>query len=299
MTDLVVSLVSPAEVQNPVQDPPPVDPHQPEGSAPVHPLRRRPFIPVGANLAWAPDGKTDTMGLLPKGVPAFAKANLNWMRIWMAHWDGLNLDWLPPRHGSVAQTGIPERGRRGEAGTDPRSAEDNGVYVQVVLQHHGQVTTSTTQTGRRTPGTRPIRAASSRPPRNSSRIRTRGSSRCSSTATSSRAGAGPRRWCPGSSSTRSTGPTPSATGTRPRFARWHSSMATTSGSVDVYGHLITTSTENLRSPIYEKLDYYQPHLYAAEPHRGLARLRAAPLGAQPKPRSTARRATTTSPPPPR
>jgi hypothetical protein len=33
--------------------------------------------------------------------------------------------------------------------------------------------------------------------------------------------------------------------------------------VDAYGHLITTSTENLHSPIYEKMDYLQPHLYAA------------------------------------
>jgi hypothetical protein len=45
--------------------------------------------------------------------------------------------------------------------------------------------------------------------------------------------------------------------------RWHSDMATFIRLVDVYGHLITTSTENLRSPIYEKMDYYQPHLYPA------------------------------------
>ena len=46
-------------------------------------------------------------------------------------------------------------------------------------------------------------------------------------------------------------------------AHWHSEMAKYIRSIDVYGHLITTSTENLRSPIYEKMDFYQPHLYAA------------------------------------
>ena len=46
-------------------------------------------------------------------------------------------------------------------------------------------------------------------------------------------------------------------------ARWHSSMATAIRQIDVYGHLVTTSTEDLRSPIYEKMDYFQPHLYAA------------------------------------
>jgi hypothetical protein len=46
-------------------------------------------------------------------------------------------------------------------------------------------------------------------------------------------------------------------------ARWHNAMASYIRLVDVYGHLITTSTENLKSPVYEKMDYYQPHLYSA------------------------------------
>jgi hypothetical protein len=40
-------------------------------------------------------------------------------------------------------------------------------------------------------------------------------------------------------------------------------MATYIRQIDRYHHLVTTSTENLQSAIYEKIDYYQPHLYAA------------------------------------
>jgi hypothetical protein len=46
-------------------------------------------------------------------------------------------------------------------------------------------------------------------------------------------------------------------------ASWHAAMADYIRSIDAYGHLITTSTENLRSPVYAKMDYCQPHLYAA------------------------------------
>src|SRR6185312_7935832 len=46
-------------------------------------------------------------------------------------------------------------------------------------------------------------------------------------------------------------------------ARWHDAMAQRVRSVDVYRHLLTTSTDNLRSPVYAHLDFYQPHLYAA------------------------------------
>ena len=44
-------------------------------------------------------------------------------------------------------------------------------------------------------------------------------------------------------------------------ARWHSELTAYIRSVDAYHHLVTTSTDNLRSPIYADMDYFQPHLY--------------------------------------
>ena len=46
----------------------------------------------------------DRLGYYLGALPAFAHANLNWMRVWMAHWGGLNLDWLPAGHGTVARS---------------------------------------------------------------------------------------------------------------------------------------------------------------------------------------------------
>jgi len=47
-------------------------------------------------------------------------------------------------------------------------------------------------------------------------------------------------------------------------ARWHGVMADFIRSVDAYGHLVTTSTEDLSSPVFAKMDYAQPHLYPTD-----------------------------------
>jgi hypothetical protein len=59
-------------------------------------------------------------------------------------------------------------------------------------------------------------------------------------------------------------------------ARWHAEMAAFIRSIDPYHHLITTSTENLRSPIYADMDYFQPHLYPANLLAGVRRFDPAP-----------------------
>jgi hypothetical protein len=265
MTDLVVSLVSPAEVRNPVRNRlpsiliSPKDPRQFLRSDGV------PFIPVGANLAWAPDGKNDTLAYYQNALPAFAKSNLNWMRIWMAHWDGLNLDWLPPRMGPSPKPGYLSEDVAQTWDRILESAEDNGVYVQVVLQHHGQVTTSDNSNWAENPWNAANPGGFLKTPEEfftdpNARVITLLKYRY----IVARWGYSPAvvswelfnevHW---SDAFRK--------GHEAEVARWHSSMATSIRLVDVYGHLITTSTENLRSAIYEKLDYYQPHLYAADP----------------------------------
>jgi hypothetical protein len=106
-TGLVVSLVTPGDVQNTSRTRLPsiiIDPKDPKKFARSDGL---PYLPVGANLAWSADGVSDRVGYYLGALPSFSKANLNWMRIWMAHWDALNLDWLPsdmgqsPRPGTV------------------------------------------------------------------------------------------------------------------------------------------------------------------------------------------------------
>jgi Cellulase (glycosyl hydrolase family 5) len=262
-TDVVVSLVSPATVQNTARTRLPsilIDPKNPRRLARTDGL---PYLPVGANLAWAPDGVTDRVGYYEKAFPAFAKANLNWMRIWMAHWDGLNLDWLPAYMGPSPKAGVMSAEVAENWDRILAAAEENGVYVQLVLQHHGQYTTASDSNWAENPWNAANPGGFLASPEDfftdpNARIITLIKYRY----IVARWGWSPAivawelfnevHWTDAMRH-----------GREAEVARWHSDVASYIRSVDVYGHLITTSTESLRSPIYDKMDYCQPHLYAA------------------------------------
>jgi hypothetical protein len=262
-TDVVASLVSPATVQNTARTRLPsilIDPKNPRRLARADGL---PYLPVGANLAWAPDGVTDRVGYYEKAFPAFAKANLNWMRIWMAHWDGLNLDWLPAYMGPSPKAGVMSAEVADNWDRILAAAEENGVYVQLVLQHHGQYTTANDSNWAENPWNAANPGGFLASPEDfftdpNARIITLIKYRY----VVARWGWSPAivawelfnevHWTDAMRH-----------GHEAEVARWHSDVASYIRSVDVYGHLITTSTESLRSPIYAKMDYCQPHLYAA------------------------------------
>ncbi len=262
-TDLVVSLVTPAEVQNTERTRLPsvvVDPKDPRRFIRSDGL---PFTPVGANLAWAPAGATGTLGYYQNAFPLFAKANLNWMRIWMAHWDGLNLDWLPKNLGPSPKPGTVDEGVAETWDRVVSLAEENGVYLQIVLQHFGQFNTLNDSNWDINPWNAANPGGFLKTPED---FFTDPNARVMSLFKYRYIVA---RW----------GWSPAVMawelfnevhwtdafrhGHEADVARWHSAVASYIRLVDVYGHLVTTSTENLRSPIYEKMDFYQPHLYAA------------------------------------
>jgi hypothetical protein len=261
--DLVVSLVTPAEVRNTERTRLPsigLDPKDPRMFVRSDGL---PYLPVGADLAWAPDGSPDTAAYYQRALPLFAKANLNWMRIWMAHWDGLNLDWLPPGMGASPKPGALSEDVAQTWDRIVAAAEGNGVYIQVVFQHHGQYTTKDNSNWAENPWNAANPGGFLKEPED---FFTDANARVISLMKYRYIVA---RW----------GWSPAIVawelfnevhwtdafrkGHEDDVARWHSAAASFIRLVDVYGHLITTSTENLRSPIYEKMDFYQPHLYAA------------------------------------
>jgi hypothetical protein len=45
---------------------------------------------------------------------------------------------------------------------------------------------------------------------------------------------------------------------------WHAEMAAYLKSLDRYGHLVTTSADDLRNPLFAGMDYLQAHLYAPD-----------------------------------
>jgi hypothetical protein len=260
---LVVSLVTPGSIENTTKTRLPSISLNPSDHRQFLRSDGLPYIPVGANLAWNPSGKRETLAYYRDAFPAFAHANLNWMRVWMAHWDGLNLDWLPSSMGPSPRPGGLSEAVAERWDAIIEAAEDNGVYVQMVLQHHGQYTTADNSNWSENPWNAANPGGFLKTPEDfftdpNARVITLVKYRY----IVARWGWSPAiiawelfnevHWV---DSFRH--------GHEVDVARWHSDVATYLRLVDVYGHLITTSTENLKSAIYEKMDYYQPHLYAA------------------------------------
>ena len=263
-TDLIVTLVSPKVVQCNARTRLPSilrDPKEPRRFMRSDGV---PFVPVGANLAWAADGTTDRLGYYDNAFREFSRANLNWMRVWMAHRDGMNLDWLPSDMGPSPKPGYLSEQVAENWDHLLESAEQNGVYVQMVLQHHGQFNTINDSNWAQNPWNAANPGGFLRSPidffsdPNATAI----------TLVKYRYIIARWGWCPAVISWELFNEVhwtdAFRQGHQADVARWHTLMAKFIRSIDVYGHLITTSTENLGSAIYEKMDYYQPHLYAAD-----------------------------------
>ncbi|HEY0946564.1 MAG TPA: hypothetical protein VGD81_14900 [Opitutaceae bacterium] len=221
----------------------------------------QPFTPLGANLAWS-EGN-DRLGFYREALPAFARAGLNWTRVWMAHWGGLNLEWLPDDMLTPVPHGALDLRVAGSWDELLRIAEDAGVHVQIVLQHHGQFSTTVNSNWAENPWNAKQRGGFLKAPgefftspeaKRLTKLKYR--------YIVARWGWSPAvmgwelfnevHWTDAMSADRN----------EAAVAAWHAEMAAFLRSLDAYGHLVTTSTENLRSPIYAAMDFYQPHLYA-------------------------------------
>lgn len=233
----------------------------------------RVYVPLGTNLAWAPGGRLEWY---PETFQQFQENGLNWTRIWMAHWDGLNLDWLTPAAGKSPPAG--ELDLRVAAAWDRiiASAEDHGVYLQMVLQHHGQWSSTVNSNWKSNPWNAANPGGFLRTPEE---FFTSPDARRFTAAKFRYIVA---RW----------GYSPAVLawelfnevhwtdamrhGREADVAAWHDEMARRIREVDVYHHLVTTSTENLRSPVYAAMDYYQPHCYGYDMLTSLRRFMVPP-----------------------
>jgi hypothetical protein len=233
------------------------------------------YTPFGASLAWAP--VRDRVAWYRRAFGEFSAAGLNWTRVWMAHWGGLNLDWLTPAMGRSPPPG--ELDLRVAADWDDivSAAEKNGVYLQVVLQHHGQYSSDVNSNWPENPWNAANPGGFLRTP--------------SEFFTSPRAVALTKRkyryivarW----------GYSPTVLAWElfnevhwvdalrrdhdvAAVAHWHDEMAAYIRSIDPYRHLVTTSVDDVRSPIYAAMDYLQPHLYAVNMLAALRRFDVPP-----------------------
>ena len=98
----------------------------------------QPYYPLGINVAWTGGNGPD----YPVYFTDMGQAHLNWARVWMTYWDGKALEWSPDKTKNPARgTLLLDAARRWDMIFD--EAARHGIYVQMVLQHHGQYTEKT------------------------------------------------------------------------------------------------------------------------------------------------------------
>ncbi|HET7536909.1 MAG TPA: cellulase family glycosylhydrolase, partial [Candidatus Didemnitutus sp.] len=214
-----------------------------------------PFTPIGANLAWPPSGQHPDY--YASAFARFQSEHLNWMRVWMAHWSNLNLDWSNGASGAL-DLKVAADWDKIIAGADER-----GVYVQLVLQHHGQYSSTVNSNWAANPWNASHPGGFLKSPAEFfTSPKARELTEWKYRYIVARWGYSPAivawelfnevHW------------TDAFKTSEGDVGAWHTAMAKFIRNIDTYHHLVTTSTENLASPVYAEMDYFQPHLYSAD-----------------------------------
>ncbi len=229
---------------------------------------REPYLPLGINLAWGSDA------FYAHAFSQCSAAGLNWTRIWMAPWAGLDLGW-PAEPGNRPGMGALDLAvaRRWDRILD--LAERAGVAVQVVIFSHGPFSTE-------------VDPAWANHPLNTARggflaqpadfFTSRDALRL--TRTKLRYLAARYGYSPAILAWELFNEVNFTDAWRLRRAEaevvgWHDEMAAWLRRNDTHRHLVTTSlSEPPVGPLWRSMDYYQPHLY---PVNGLAHARRFPL----------------------
>jgi len=221
------------------------------------------YVPLGGNLPWADVG-SDPIDFYRESLSLFRDTGLNWTRIWMSHWGQLNLDWVEPQNGETPPPGWLdlEVARRWDRLV--RFAETAGVRFQMVLQHHGQYSTSVNSDW----DVNPWNAANGGWLESPKAFFTDPEAR---RITRDKYRYIAARWGYSSSimawelfnEVHWTDSRQGDLADNAAVAAWHNEMARHLRRYDVSGHLITTSDDNLAHALWSSMDYYQPHLYAS------------------------------------
>ena len=228
-----------------------------------------PYYPIGYDLAWRQ--AQPPMPPLVESIARMGKADVNWTRIWMNHWDGKNLDWVEP------VTEQPELGKLSLAVAKHwdeiiDAADANNIHFQMTLQHHGQVSTHADANWQQNPWNKanggwiddPIKFFSD--PK--AMALTKAKYRYIIV-----------RWSysPAIMAFEIFNEVENADAFEKDFdhvASWHAEMAKFLREQDPYHHLITTSSSLKNPRLWAATDYYQPHNYPPDILSAIASLEA-------------------------
>ena len=219
-----------------------------------------PYVPFGMNLAWATG---DRAKFFPSAFARFQQAGLDWARIWMCHWGGTNLDWLPDDLGASPAPGTLDLRVAKFWDSIVAAAEAHGIRFQLVFQHHGQFSTGANANWQVNPWNVANGGFLASPVAFFSDATARALTKQKFRYIVARWGYSSAimawelfneaMWTDARNGTAAD---------NAAIAAWHGEMADYVRSVDVHRHLVTTSDDYLHEPLYAKMDFYQPHLYA-------------------------------------
>ena len=212
------------------------------------------YYPIGNDAAW---GKGDNPAYLLGILDKMGASGENWTRIWMNHWDGKNLDWQTGLKGAFDQLDL-QAARQWDRIIE--TAEKDGLYVQVTLQHHGPYSTRVNSNWGENPWNRKNGGFLDTPGEFFTNPRARALTKAKYRYIIARWGYSPHilawelfnevQWCD-----------PIYDKNSAIVLAWHREMAAFLREQDPNHHLVTTSSDTHIAGLYDGMDYVQPHAY--------------------------------------
>jgi hypothetical protein len=213
------------------------------------------YFPVGHNVGWNPNVSND----FPRIFQRMGAARENWTRIWMTHfYESLNLDW-PKVDNTFGKLNLTVA-RRWDLIMD--EAERARLAIQMVIQHHGQYSTTVNPNWNDNPYNTARGGFLSEPAQFFTNPTARALTKRKLRYAIARWGYSPslmawELW-------NEVQFTDAAYANQwATIAAWHNEMAAFLREHDPYRHLITTSSE-LSQDYWGAMDFYQHHNYASD-----------------------------------
>jgi hypothetical protein len=220
------------------------------------------YYPLGENVAWA-----DKPEVTAEQFEKMGKVGENWSRLWITHFTGMNPDWTAKgKPGPLGQLDLDTLKKWDSV---VQAAEKNGIYFQLVLQHHGQYSSRVNPNWDENPWNKKNGGFLSTPDEFFSNPKAIALTKAKYRYLIARYGYSPNimawelfnevEWTDAVNHKH-----------QDEVAAWHNEMAAFLRQQDPYRHLITSSSMSSVASLGNQLDYYQPHSYAPDPISAIA-----------------------------
>lgn len=222
-----------------------------------------PYYPIGHNQSWAGNPGTNDYATR---FAAMGAAGENWSRVWNTHFfSGQSLEWTGGSYPGLGRYSLPNAWKIDRI---VESAEANGIAIQLVLHHHGQFSLDVNPNWDENPYNSALGGMLAQPRDFFTNAQARELTKRRLRYTVARWGYSPSilAWELFNEVQFTQSFRTSATA-RANVAAWHAEMAAYLKSIDVHGHLVTTSSnENGFDAIWQlpDIDLIQVHDYGPD-----------------------------------